>query len=682
MNAITTLANLMMEPIDDGAALLMPQSDEGSGQWFASLLGDALTQEGEFNKPTSDAESIASPLLSSMQSDLQSSETVPGALLAWANMVLAGQGVSAENADIRDAIADELAEHGIDINTLASNSESGDWGNKLPQLKQLLPLHLQAKLDDGSDNVHPKADNIMLQGDAADPFKLSNVSSALLRQIAVRNQLTDASQVAQTSDTQTLQEVDVRVAQVADENITEQVHSEQNNSNRKMTDASQGIPIINSDGAADSFNEYDLARLAKGVTSDTEPHQPAFLSTLMTQNKPPVGNLESDTFAKYRLRQPIVGDLGNNLTPVDRTVPVDPVDDILPIDPDITALKSSNFASVAANETGDTEQPKPAEKSAQQLHNASPSNSFLDSALDSALSTGTTLPATGVVDSLGQTQLAESVKPYLMQFQSQAESDAEDGNTANGNDVTLAEDQSVEVARANSERISSEQQQQDLKAGMHRAIDPRQRAFEQLLASSVPNMAMDTAQSYRAAAPMSRDIQDNSSLTNQAVQVAGQQQLQQQVSQQVAPNEAMLKQLQQAFNPQHQHALAQLQEKVSIMLNQKLQEAEIRLDPPELGSMMIKMTMQNDQAQVSFVVQNQQAKEMVEESLQRLRDMFAQQGMELGNSSVAQQGGQHHGEQPTGQHGRGAGRQFSADEQVVELTVKQALSEAIVDYYA
>ena len=80
----------------------------------------------------------------------------------------------------------------------------------------------------------------------------------------------------------------------------------------------------------------------------------------------------------------------------------------------------------------------------------------------------------------------------------------------------------------------------------------------------------------------------------------------------------------------------QLANKVQMMVNQKNMVADIRLDPPDLGSMTIKINMQGDQASVSFVVQSQQAQNTLEQSAPRLREMLAERGIELGQSSVQQ----------------------------------------------
>ena len=91
----------------------------------------------------------------------------------------------------------------------------------------------------------------------------------------------------------------------------------------------------------------------------------------------------------------------------------------------------------------------------------------------------------------------------------------------------------------------------------------------------------------------------------------------------------------QAINIVKSDAAKLLQERVSSMLSINNKEAEIRLDPPEMGSMQIRIRSDAEQAHINFVVQNQQAKEALEQSMPRLREMLAQQGLELGESTIS-----------------------------------------------
>lgn len=85
-------------------------------------------------------------------------------------------------------------------------------------------------------------------------------------------------------------------------------------------------------------------------------------------------------------------------------------------------------------------------------------------------------------------------------------------------------------------------------------------------------------------------------------------------------------------------APAQLHQKVNLMLADKLQQAEIQLDPLGLGKMKIQIQIGADnQANVHFVVQHGQTREMLEQAMPRLRDMLAGQGIQLGQTLVQQQ---------------------------------------------
>ncbi|CAM4077130.1 flagellar hook-length control protein FliK [Pseudoalteromonas ostreae] len=143
----------------------------------------------------------------------------------------------------------------------------------------------------------------------------------------------------------------------------------------------------------------------------------------------------------------------------------------------------------------------------------------------------------------------------------------------------------------------------------------------------------------------------------------------------------------QALNIMKSDAAKLLQERVSALLSINNKEAEIRLDPPEMGSMQIRIRSDAEQAQINFVVQNQQAKEALEQSMPRLREMLAQQGIELGESSI-QQGSSQSGTGGDGQqNGRGQQANQQQNEEESGLTQQPIpgsgqQSSSSIDYYA
>ncbi|MDP2715608.1 flagellar hook-length control protein FliK [Rheinheimera sp.] len=160
----------------------------------------------------------------------------------------------------------------------------------------------------------------------------------------------------------------------------------------------------------------------------------------------------------------------------------------------------------------------------------------------------------------------------------------------------------------------------------------------------------------------------------------------QQATLQKTAAKAPAEQLKQSLNLLQQDAAGQLRERVSLMVRQNIQVAEIRLDPAGLGQMQIKIDMQQDQASVQFIVQQPQAKELLEQQLPRLREMLQQQGIALSEGNVQQQTQQQQERQLARDNNSGGGAQQGAADEggpmagAVEVTA--VVSERLVDYYA
>ncbi|MBL0665362.1 flagellar hook-length control protein FliK [Aeromonas jandaei] len=144
-----------------------------------------------------------------------------------------------------------------------------------------------------------------------------------------------------------------------------------------------------------------------------------------------------------------------------------------------------------------------------------------------------------------------------------------------------------------------------------------------------------------------------------------------------------------------QEAPAELHQKVNLMLADKLQQAEIQLDPIGLGKMKIQIQIDaSSQASVHFVVQHGQTREMLEQAMPRLRDMLAGQGIQLGQTQVQHQsqqqqqqgqatsGGQGQQGQGGGQSGSGRGQE-TGDVTTSTLNVLvESTNGSGIDFYA
>ena len=136
--------------------------------------------------------------------------------------------------------------------------------------------------------------------------------------------------------------------------------------------------------------------------------------------------------------------------------------------------------------------------------------------------------------------------------------------------------------------------------------------------------------------------------------------------------------------PNHPNWSSEMGEKMMWMNRQGIQQAEIHLDPPELGSLTVKVSVDSDVASVSFVAASTQVKDLLEGQVQRLREMLAQQGVELAevDVNVSQQGS------GSNQSSGDAQNQFADNGQEIDeldsevLPQEARVSQSKVDFYA
>lgn len=121
-------------------------------------------------------------------------------------------------------------------------------------------------------------------------------------------------------------------------------------------------------------------------------------------------------------------------------------------------------------------------------------------------------------------------------------------------------------------------------------------------------------------------------------------------------------------------------DRVMLMASKNGQFAEIQLDPPELGSLQVKLQVKNEQVSVVFNTPHSSVRDALEQNMPRLREMFAEMGLNLSESSVEDQSsGQQKGESGT-ETALAGYRSDSVDDTPVESRVTKSLS--LVDYYA
>jgi flagellar hook-length control protein FliK len=80
----------------------------------------------------------------------------------------------------------------------------------------------------------------------------------------------------------------------------------------------------------------------------------------------------------------------------------------------------------------------------------------------------------------------------------------------------------------------------------------------------------------------------------------------------------------------------QLSERVSWMVDRDLRTAQLKLNPPQLGPVEVRVQVNGDQASVSFTAHNFAARDALEQAMPRLREMLGAQGYVQVNVNVSQ----------------------------------------------
>lgn len=127
-----------------------------------------------------------------------------------------------------------------------------------------------------------------------------------------------------------------------------------------------------------------------------------------------------------------------------------------------------------------------------------------------------------------------------------------------------------------------------------------------------------------------------------------------------------------------------INERIVMLSSQNGRFVEIQLDPPELGSLQVKLQIKNDQVSVVFNTPHGSVREALEQGLPRLREMFEEQGLNLADSSVEDQGAgqQEAKDEADQQFASSSYRGFDDGAEADSVEAVQQASLSLVDYYA
>lgn len=121
-------------------------------------------------------------------------------------------------------------------------------------------------------------------------------------------------------------------------------------------------------------------------------------------------------------------------------------------------------------------------------------------------------------------------------------------------------------------------------------------------------------------------------------------------------------------------------EKVLWMASQNLKEAEIHLDPPELGPLQVKVSVSHEQASVSFVAHHASVRDALDQGAGRLREMFAEEGLDLANMDVSDQSSHNADDDAEGEYAGSGAAGTDAEESAEAATVLET-GLGLIDHY-
>ena len=119
-------------------------------------------------------------------------------------------------------------------------------------------------------------------------------------------------------------------------------------------------------------------------------------------------------------------------------------------------------------------------------------------------------------------------------------------------------------------------------------------------------------------------------------------------------------------------------ERVAFLASQRVSAAEIHLNPAELGPIQVRVTLNQEQASVSFVAQHAVVREALDQGAFRLREMLDAEGLDLVDVDVSDQS---FAEQDSEARGGGGGSDDDMASDAEEQPVAASVRTSLVDHF-
>ncbi len=131
----------------------------------------------------------------------------------------------------------------------------------------------------------------------------------------------------------------------------------------------------------------------------------------------------------------------------------------------------------------------------------------------------------------------------------------------------------------------------------------------------------------------------------------------------------------------------ELIERITWMYNNKVQSVNLKVSPPDLGSIDVKLTINGDKADLVIKVQSVSVKELIDSALPKLKSMLENNDLQLGNVTVGRSGSQskfaNQGQNKT--NWVNDGDNTSTEDELAETEIEKlqvSVGNNLIDYYA
>jgi flagellar hook-length control protein FliK len=214
------------------------------------------------------------------------------------------------------------------------------------------------------------------------------------------------------------------------------------------------------------------------------------------------------------------------------------------------------------------------------------------------------------------------------------------------------------------------------------AIKPtHQDLYQQLVAQTAPMVAITAGQRYEKDSDVTQTDgttapADSVAVSNVATQASGTQL----ATDAQAVDSATRHQLRSAVGS-HQWA-TELGNKLTMMATKDTQSATLHMSPADLGPVQVRIDMNQNQASVWFTAEHADTRSALEQSLPRLREMFASQGMSLTDAGVFNGQPRQQANYSSPEQGSSSALRFAGDEASETISSARGISLSLLDAYA